>query len=115
MYIYYASHVVCDYMCLCNYNICCIVCTCVCYNVVLCPCVCMHMCVSFLHTYLHVCVLRRWSNTGNTLHQPRPQVVAHKLLGGVDQATLRHGLSHGDSNQLVYIIIIMYIVMTTTY
>lgn len=41
----------------------------------------------------------RWSNTGNTLHQPRPQVVAHKLLGGVDQATLRQSLSRGDNNQ----------------
>lgn len=37
----------------------------------------------------------------NTSHQPHPQVVAHKLLGGVDQATLRQSISRGDSDQLV--------------
>ena len=46
-------------------------------------------------------MLHRWPNTGNIMHQPRPQVVAHKLLGGVDQATLRQSLSRGDSDQLV--------------
>ncbi|XP_065912428.1 uncharacterized protein [Dysidea avara] len=42
----------------------------------------------------------RCPNLGDALlHQPHPQVVAHKLLGGVDQATLRQSLSRGESHQ----------------
>ena len=72
----------------------------------MCMSMCAHAyaCVVHAHIlYVYMCMLHRWSNTGNTLHQPHPQVVAHKLLGGVDQATLRQSLSRGDSNQLVYI------------
>lgn len=46
----------------------------------------------------------RWGSTSSTLHKPHPQVIAHKLLGGVDQATLRQSLTRGDSDQLVHII-----------
>jgi len=53
-------------------------------------------------------MLHRWSSDGNTLHQPHPQIVTHKLLGGVDQATLRQSLTRGDSDQLVIISVCRY-------
>ena len=51
---------------------------------------------------LMVHVLYRWPYTANNLHQPHPQIVGHKLLGGVDQATLRQSLTRGDSDELVH-------------
>ena len=71
----------------------------ICVSVCLCEQMHVHDCV-FVAFFMVSCRCTSTDSTDSTLHKPLPQVVAHKLLGGVDQATLRQSLTRGDSDQL---------------